>query len=164
MQSFSSVGALEAAWYRSTGKQELFSEQHMIDCAWEAGNSGCYGESRSCDAAARFAKLHFVAPLCLPALALLAAVGVDSPTTRFCPPSSPSLRRCPPALPCLPAGGDQIRALNWMFKRGGLALQAAYPYQGVNNFCRKDLQEEHFKGGSVGGGRVGGNRILGARG
>ena len=44
LQSFSSVGALEAAWYRSTAKQLLFSEQHMIDCAWEAGNSGCYGE------------------------------------------------------------------------------------------------------------------------
>jgi hypothetical protein len=43
LQSFSSVGALEAAWYRATGKQLLFSEQHMIDCAWEAGNSGCYG-------------------------------------------------------------------------------------------------------------------------
>ena len=51
---------------------------------------------------------------------------------------------------CLRAGGDQIRALNWMFKRGGLAPQAAYPYQGVNNFCRRDeLQEEQFKGGSA---------------
>lgn len=44
LQSFSSVGAIEAAWYRATGKQLLFSEQHMIDCGWEAGNSGCYGE------------------------------------------------------------------------------------------------------------------------
>ena len=40
------MGALEAAWYRATGKQLLFSEQHMIDCAWEAGNSGCYGARR----------------------------------------------------------------------------------------------------------------------
>lgn len=46
MQSFSSVGAIEAAWYRVTGKQLLFSEQHMIDCGWEVGNSGCYGERR----------------------------------------------------------------------------------------------------------------------
>lgn len=42
-QSFSTVGALEAAWFRETGKQQLFSEQHMVDCSWEGGNKGCYG-------------------------------------------------------------------------------------------------------------------------
>ncbi|KAI3428334.1 hypothetical protein D9Q98_006714 [Chlorella vulgaris] len=83
--SFSVVGALEAAWFRETGKQLLFSEQHMIDCGWEGGNKGCFG-------------------------------------------------------------GDQIRALNWMFKRGGLASQADYPYQGINNFCRTDVAEKKFEG------------------
>ncbi|PSC69765.1 Counting factor associated D [Micractinium conductrix] len=83
--SFSSVGAIESAWYRATGKQLLFSEQHMIDCGWEAGNSGCYG-------------------------------------------------------------GDQIKILNWVFRRGALAAQADYPYQGINNFCRTDVPQKHFKG------------------
>jgi cathepsin L len=83
--SFSSVGAIEAAWFRATGKQLLFSEQHMIDCGWEAGNSGCYG-------------------------------------------------------------GDQIKILNWVFRRGALAAQADYPYQGINNFCRTDVEQKRFKG------------------
>lgn len=42
------MGAIEAAWYYATGKQLLFSEQHMIDCGWEAGNSGCYGGCEVC--------------------------------------------------------------------------------------------------------------------
>lgn len=36
---------------------------------------------------------------------------------------------CPPALSPGAAGGDQIRILNWVFRRGALATQADYPYQ-----------------------------------
>jgi hypothetical protein len=53
-------------------------------------------------------------------------------------------------LPALRAGGDQIRALNWALHRGGLATQADYPYQGVNNFCRTDVAQKRFKGGCGG--------------
>lgn len=34
---------MEAAYYRETGNQLLLSEQHFIDCAWDAGNTGCLG-------------------------------------------------------------------------------------------------------------------------
>ena len=33
-----------------------------------------------------------------------------------------------------------------MFRRGGLATQADYPYEGINNFCRKDVGDQGFKG------------------
>lgn len=43
--SFSATASLESAVYRSTGKQTLLSEQHMMDCGWgEPGlNTGCFG-------------------------------------------------------------------------------------------------------------------------
>ncbi|GAB4818605.1 hypothetical protein N2152v2_005651 [Parachlorella kessleri] len=41
--SFSTVAAFETAYFRLTGKQQLFSEQQLIDCAWEVNNHGCYG-------------------------------------------------------------------------------------------------------------------------
>lgn len=43
LQAFGSVASVEAAYFRETGKQLLLSEQHMIDCAWDAGNTGCMG-------------------------------------------------------------------------------------------------------------------------
>ena len=48
MQAFGAAGALEAAYYRATGKPTLFSEQMLVDCTWdvsegEFSNSGCYG-------------------------------------------------------------------------------------------------------------------------
>ncbi len=42
-QAFGSVASVEAAYYRETGNQLLLSEQHFIDCAWDAGNTGCLG-------------------------------------------------------------------------------------------------------------------------
>ncbi|EIE25566.1 cysteine proteinase [Coccomyxa subellipsoidea C-169] len=41
--AFGSVASVEAAYYRETGNQLLLSEQHFIDCAWDAGNTGCLG-------------------------------------------------------------------------------------------------------------------------
>jgi hypothetical protein len=48
--AFGTVGALEAAYWRATGTARLFSEQHLVDCAWSpesyAGkypNAGCGG-------------------------------------------------------------------------------------------------------------------------
>lgn len=45
--AFGAVGALETAYYRSTGEQRLFSEQNLVDCSWdipdgELSNKGCY--------------------------------------------------------------------------------------------------------------------------
>ena len=47
-QAFGAAGALEAAYYRATGKPTLFSEQMLVDCTWdlfegELSNKGCYG-------------------------------------------------------------------------------------------------------------------------
>ncbi len=42
-QAFGSVASIEAAYFRETGKQLLLSEQHLIDCAWDYGNTGCLG-------------------------------------------------------------------------------------------------------------------------
>jgi len=48
--AFGTVGALEAAVFRETGKQILLSEQQLVDCAWspksykgKSPNAGCYG-------------------------------------------------------------------------------------------------------------------------
>ena len=43
MQAFGSVASLEAAYYRETGKQLLLSEQNLLDCAWDYGNTACLG-------------------------------------------------------------------------------------------------------------------------
>ena len=44
-------------------------------------------------------------------------------------------------------GGDQGRAFDWVFQHGGLARNEDYPYRGVNDFCKKDVDEIKFKGG-----------------
>lgn len=48
--AFGTVGSLEAAVFRETGKQILLSEQQLVDCAWsdpsykgKYPNAGCYG-------------------------------------------------------------------------------------------------------------------------
>ena len=51
-QAFGAAGALEAAYYRATGKPTLFSEQMLVDCTWdlyegELSNKGCYGAART---------------------------------------------------------------------------------------------------------------------
>jgi Papain family cysteine protease len=48
VQAFGTVGAIEAAYYRATGKAQLFSEQNLIDCNWtpkgvKPANQGCFG-------------------------------------------------------------------------------------------------------------------------
>eukprot|EP00887_Chlorella_sp_A99_P000277 scaffold13.g277.t1 len=47
--AFSTAGAIEAAYYRETGMQKLFSEQSLVDCGWDANNSmkGCFGGEQS---------------------------------------------------------------------------------------------------------------------
>ncbi len=47
-QAFGTVGSVEAAYFRATGKQVLFSEQNLIDCNWtpkdkKPANQGCFG-------------------------------------------------------------------------------------------------------------------------
>lgn len=41
--SFSATGAMEGAWAIKTGQLSSFSEQQLIDCSVEYGNSGCQG-------------------------------------------------------------------------------------------------------------------------
>ena len=41
--SFSATGAMEGAWGIRTGNLASFSEQQLIDCSIEYGNSGCQG-------------------------------------------------------------------------------------------------------------------------
>ncbi|CAL8460756.1 g287 [Coccomyxa elongata] len=79
--AFGSVASMETAYYRETGKQLLLSEQHFIDCAWDAGNTGCLG-------------------------------------------------------------GFQPLAFNWMADVLELATEEAYPYQGVTNFCKKNVTDK----------------------
>ena len=79
-QAFGAVGSLEAAYFRETGQQQLLSEQHLMDCAWDAKdeNKGCMG-------------------------------------------------------------GFQSLAFQWLFPHGGIASEADYPYEGVTDFCRKNI-------------------------
>lgn len=34
---------MDGAWWVATGQRRSFSEQQIIDCAWEYGPNGCYG-------------------------------------------------------------------------------------------------------------------------
>ena len=34
---------METAYFMKTGKQLLLSEQNLLDCAWDYGNTGCLG-------------------------------------------------------------------------------------------------------------------------
>ena len=43
-------------------------------------------------------------------------------------------------------GGDQDRALTWALNRGGMASLDDYPYRGINDFCRRDVQKVPIKG------------------
>lgn len=54
------------------------------------------------------------------------AAAFPSANVHCCRAASPAPRAAPPACT---AGGDQIRILNWVFRRGALATQADYPYQ-----------------------------------
>lgn len=41
--AFSATGSLEGSWFVHTGKSRSFSEQQLIDCAWDEGGHGCDG-------------------------------------------------------------------------------------------------------------------------
>lgn len=43
LQAFGTIGAVEAAYFRETGKQLLLSEQDLMDCGWYKNNKACFG-------------------------------------------------------------------------------------------------------------------------
>jgi hypothetical protein len=43
LQAFAAVGTMEGGWFVATGAPRSFSEQQLIDCAWEQGPHGCDG-------------------------------------------------------------------------------------------------------------------------
>lgn len=43
LQAFGAVGTFETALFRVSGKQRLLSEQNMMDCGWDTGNTACMG-------------------------------------------------------------------------------------------------------------------------
>lgn len=77
-QAFGAIASLETAYFRSTGKQLLMSEQFLMDCGWDTGNTACMG-------------------------------------------------------------GFQDLAFQWVLPHGGIPSEDAYSYQGVTNFCNKDV-------------------------
>lgn len=45
-----------------------------------------------------------------------------------------------------PGPHPQGRAFDWVFQHGGLARMEDYPYRGINDFCKTDVQEIKFEG------------------
>ena len=43
LQAFGTIGPIETAYFRETGKQVLFSEQDLMDCGWYLSNKACFG-------------------------------------------------------------------------------------------------------------------------
>lgn len=41
--AFAATGAMEAAWFRATGERRSFSEQQLVDCAFDWGVDACDG-------------------------------------------------------------------------------------------------------------------------
>lgn len=41
--AFGTIGPLETAYFRETGKQLLLSEQNLMDCGWYLNNKACFG-------------------------------------------------------------------------------------------------------------------------
>ncbi|GIL59012.1 hypothetical protein Vafri_13985, partial [Volvox africanus] len=41
--AFSTAGAMTGAWFKATGQSLSFSEQQLVDCAWNFGLDGCSG-------------------------------------------------------------------------------------------------------------------------
>ena len=78
---------------------------------------------------------------------LLPAVLHFSPLPPACPAAATTGHPSPHHPPSiLHTGGDQIRILNWVFRRGALAANVDYPYLGINDFCRTDVAQKTFKG------------------
>ena len=46
-------------------------------------------------------------------------------------------------------GGEQDRAFAWALKREGVARQKDYPYRGINDFCKRDVEKVPIKGHMV---------------
>lgn len=64
MQAFGTIGAVETAYFRETGKQLLLSEQDLMDCGWFKNNKACFGGYQvSCRPAP--SNLPFDASFCL---------------------------------------------------------------------------------------------------
>ena len=43
LQAFGTIGPVETAYFRETGKQVLLSEQDLMDCGWYLNNKACFG-------------------------------------------------------------------------------------------------------------------------
>ncbi|PNW80870.1 hypothetical protein CHLRE_07g333000v5 [Chlamydomonas reinhardtii] len=41
--TFAATGTMDGTWFVATGQRRSFSEQQIIDCAWDYGPNGCFG-------------------------------------------------------------------------------------------------------------------------
>ncbi|GLI71459.1 hypothetical protein VaNZ11_016680 [Volvox africanus] len=41
--AFAATGAMDGRWFVATGQRRSFSEQQIVDCAWDYGPNGCFG-------------------------------------------------------------------------------------------------------------------------
>ena len=163
LQAFGAVGTFETALFRASGKQRLLSEQNMMDCAWDTGNTACMGGYQ-------VSPLHFnrqlpssqdmqglpllVQHCCLCRLSTPAGtIGLHS--GQVCPGVSScscctgpvravtssnsawgSAAACPPPVRATCPCLLQNLGFDWAFKHGILDTEEQYPYQGVSNYCR----------------------------
>jgi cathepsin L len=125
-------GTLEGAWFVHTGNGRSFSEQQLIDCAWdEVGDS---------------ARWHVAQPAAQTApglgLPLIPARG----QTLLPPNPKPPQRQPQPQGSKGCDGGDPIDAIDYVAKKGGIAQTQDYPYRGLNGYCRSEGGKRESRG------------------
>jgi hypothetical protein len=109
---------MEGAWFSATGEARSFSEQQLIDCAWDEGVHGCSGGDY---------QPGWVLVVWLRLCFFAAAQHHSHTHTHTRAHAPPTADQLPPRIHC---------RWDYVVKAGGVATTQDYPYVGQNDWCR----------------------------